>query len=276
MSKEEGIVVYCTRGNVIFSSTGEIINNNKGLRKHKLNRSIIFPEFQEMKKIETSEYWSNLLNRFSKNIPPKDFKYLNGVLYYKAKTKKHRAELIIDKEEIEISLEKFKNFLKDRGFLSPEEREEIHEIIENTREEEKLEIQSWKDILKNRDYHIRNYIISLKEEHNLNEKETINLESIIRMGISSDFFNEENIVIEKEKIKHFEKLGWDNEKRIFFIDTEGYKYNKKKVEREEKDDIWTSYTVETSNDNVVFYKIKLKNLSIDKKWIKFLNLIYKI
>ena len=53
MSNGEGIVVYCTKGNVIFSSTGEIINNEKSIRKHRINRSIIFPVFEEMKELET-------------------------------------------------------------------------------------------------------------------------------------------------------------------------------------------------------------------------------
>ena len=114
----EGIVVYCTKGNVIFSSTGEIVQNTKNVRKHKVNRSIIFSEFEEMKKFEKLEYWINMLSRFSKNIFPRDFKYLGNVLYYKAKTKKHRSECFIDLENLEASYSNFKEFMKEKGFLS--------------------------------------------------------------------------------------------------------------------------------------------------------------
>ena len=68
MSNGEGIVVYCTKGNIIFSSTGEIIQSEKPIRKHKINRSIIHQVFEDMKQFEKSEYWINLLTRFSKNI----------------------------------------------------------------------------------------------------------------------------------------------------------------------------------------------------------------
>ena len=50
MSKGEGIVVYCTRGNVIFSSTGELIETKQSVRKHRVNKSIIYNELQVIRK----------------------------------------------------------------------------------------------------------------------------------------------------------------------------------------------------------------------------------
>ena len=60
----EGIVVYCTKGNVIFSSTGEIINTEKSVRKHKINRNIIFPVFEGIKQYETDNFWLNASQGF--------------------------------------------------------------------------------------------------------------------------------------------------------------------------------------------------------------------
>ena len=53
MNKGEGIVVYCTKGNVIFSSTGELIQTKQSVRKHRVNKAIIYHEFQEMKELES-------------------------------------------------------------------------------------------------------------------------------------------------------------------------------------------------------------------------------
>ena len=74
MNNGEGIVVYCTKGNVIFSSTGELIQTKQNLRKHRVNKAIIYNEFQEMKEIENDEFWKNLLIKCSKNVLPKEYK----------------------------------------------------------------------------------------------------------------------------------------------------------------------------------------------------------
>lgn len=271
----EGIVVYCTKGNVIFSSTGEIVQNTKNVRKHKVNRSVIFPEFEEMKKFEKLEYWVNMLSRFSKNIFPRDFKYLSNVLYFKAKTKKHRSECFIDTENLETSYANFKEFMKEKGFLSQEEKEKINSMIQEEEEiQEMFVVETWKDITKNLEYHLKIFFIKLKDENCLSTKEMANLESVVRIGISSGFFGEENIIIENSEISKILNLVWNEEKRLFSIDTEGVKF-KKKSEKKETNKIYTSYTIETSNDNVIMVYREVEDLSIEKKWNKFLETVYK-
>ncbi len=268
----EGIVVYCTKGNVIFSSTGEIINTEKSVRKHKINRSIIFPIFDNMKKLETDSFWINLLTRFSKNILHKDFKFLNNVLYYKATTKKHRDEILLDNDDLEKTHILFKEFMRKKGFLSHEEKESINKIVELDNNKERNVIETWKDVVKNQDYYIRELIICNKEKYNLTFEEQANLESTIRIGISSEFFNQDNIIFENEKIEKIENLIWDEDKRKFSIDTGGIKL-KRKQEKKDNSKIFTSYTVETSNDNIFMVYQELKDLSIDKKWNKFLEIV---
>lgn len=270
MSKGEGIVVYCTRGNVMFSSTGELMQGNQNIRKHRINKSVIHTEFQELKELEKDEYWKNLLNRFSKNIFPKDFKYIDSILYFKANTKKHRAECFIDKEDLVESLVRFKEFMRNRGYISNQEKTEINEIIVNNTEERTV-ITTWKDILRNKDYHIRNFIIEMKEKYSLNYYETVNLESTILMGISSEFFNEDNIIIKKEKINEIENLIWDEENRKFSIKVVEPSKMKRKQEKISNKRIYTSYTMETSNDNYVTMYHEAKDMCIEKKWYKFLE-----
>ena len=253
----EGIVVYCTKGNVIFSSTGEIINTEKSVRKHKINRSVIFPVFEGIKKYETSSFWLNLMTRFSKNMLHKDFKFLNNVLYYKATTKKHRDEIFLDAEDLENTHIIFKEFMKKKGFLSQEEKESINKIVELDNNKERNMIETWKDVVKNQDYYIREFIIEMKEKHDLSFEEQSNLESNIRIGISSEFFNQDNIIFENEKINRIENLVWDKTERKFSINTEGIKL-KKKSEKRDPNKIFTSYTIETSNDNMfmVYHELK--------------------
>lgn len=272
MANSEGIVVYCTKGNVIFSSTGEIINTEKSVRKHKINRSVIFPVFEGIKKYETSNFWINLMTRFSKNMLHKDFKFLNNVLYYKATTKKHRDEIFLDPEDLENTHKIFKEFMRKKGFLSQEEKEDINKIVELDNNKERTVIECWKDVAKNQDYYIREFIIDMKDKLELNLEEQSNLESNIRIGISSEFFNNDNIVIEDEKISKIDNLIWDKKKRKFSIKTEGVKI-KKKTEKKDPNKIFTSYTIETSNDNTFLVYQELKDLLIEKKWTKFLEII---
>jgi len=272
MSSGEGIVVYCTKGNVIFSSTGEIINTEKSIRKHKINRSIIFPVFDEMKQFETNTFWLNLMTRFSKNMLHKDFKFLNNVLYFKATTKKHRDEILLDTENVENTHKIFKDFMRKKGFLSQEEKNSINKIVEQEDNKEKNVLECWKDIDKNQDYYIREFIIQLKEKYDLNFEEQSNLESNIRRGICSEFFNNDNIVFEDERIKNILNLVWNEEERKFSINTDGIKI-KKKTEKKDINKIYTSYTVETSNDNSFLVYQELKDLSVEKKWSKFLDTV---
>lgn len=274
MSTSEGIVVYCTKGNVIFSSTGEIINNEKTVRKHKINRSIIFKVFDEMKKFETNTFWLNLMTRFSKNMLHKDFKFLNNVLYYKATTKKHRDEIFLDIENLEKSHQDFKEFMRKKGFLSQEEKNDIKKIVETDENKEKLVINCWKDVSKNQDYYVRDYIIKLRDRYKLNNQEISNLESNIRMGISSDFFNNESIIFKEEKIDMIDNLTWDEDNRRFSIKTDNYKI-KRKTEKKDPNRLFTSYTVETSNDNTFLVYHEIKDLSIEKRWNKFLEILLK-
>ena len=94
------------------------------------------------------------------------------------------------------------------------------------------------------------------------------------MGVSADFFNSDNIIIEDGKIKRITNLIWDRDNRVFFIDTEGIKI-KKKTEKSNNNKIFTSYTVDTSNDNTVLIYKEIEDVSIEKKWNKFLESFYR-
>lgn len=271
MSKGEGIVVYCTKGKVLFSSTGALLQGEQSVRKHKVNKSIVHSVFQDLKELETNEYWVNTLTKFSKNIFPKDFKFINNILYYKANTKKHRSECVIDKDDLEGTLKIFKEFMKNKGYISNIEKEEIKQLI-NSSVEEKTAITNWKEMQKNQNYHIVKFINKQKRINNLDLKESANLESVIRMGIASDFFNENNIVIKDENIEEITSLDWDPEKRLYTIKTDNFKI-KKKTDKNTKEKIYTSYTLETSNDNYLLVYNENNDMFIDKKWFKFLETI---
>ena len=269
MSSGEGIVVYSTKGNVMFSSTGELIPNNNKLRKHNIRKNIMFPEFEKMKEDEDEEFWTNTFTRFSKNIFPKDFKYIGNVLYYKPGTKKHRDECFIDKE----SKEKLKKFLRDKGIISSKEKEEINKLVEDNLTLEKNEI-TWKEIFKNRDFYLKDFSDRMEEKLDLTGKEKNHLDSIIRIGISADFFNDTNVIITDGRIDRIDNLLWLEEERQFKIETKNCKL-KKKNEKKTGDKIFQTYSIETAADNIITITKEIEDLYIEKKWCKFLETVFK-
>lgn len=273
-SNSEGIVVYCKKGNVIFSSSGDLIETPPNVRKHKTNKFTIHQEFIDMKQYCIGDdFWDSMLSKFSKNIFPKNFKYLNNILYFKISAKKHRCDLYIDKEEIETSFKNLKDFLKTKGFLSPLEKEENNKLLEAMAEdEEEKDLNNWKNI-NNKEYYLTEFMIELKDKYNLNKKEYGNLESTVKIGICSDFFNSDNIILENSKIIDIEILIWDKEERKFSIDTENIKF-KKKNEKKNQNKLYTSYTIETSGDNVTVFYSEINKIEIQKKFTKFLENFY--
>jgi len=273
MSNGEGIVVYSTKGNVMFSSTGELIPNNNKLRKHNIRKNIQFPEFVQMKDGEEEEFWTNTFTRFSKNIFPKDFKYIGNVLYYKPGTKKHRDECFIDKESNQESKEKLKKFLRDKGIISSKEKEEINKIVEDNLNLQKNEI-TWKEIFKSRDFYLKDFSDRMEDKLSLTNGEKNHLDSLIRIGISADFFNDTNVIISDGRIDDITNLIWSGDNREFKIETKDCKL-KRKNEKKTGDKIFQTYSIETATDNVITVTKEIEDLCVEKKWCKFLETVFK-
>ena len=56
----DGIVIFSDAGNVMFTSTGEILDNKKIIRKHKINKNIIHSKFNDMRQYNKSDFWDRL------------------------------------------------------------------------------------------------------------------------------------------------------------------------------------------------------------------------
>lgn len=265
---KNGIVIYSTEGNVMFTSTGEIDTNKKNIRKHKVNKNITNPIFEDLKSYTDSQFWKTFLTKASRNIFPKDFKFMNDVLYYKLKTKKHRAELYLKGEDLEKNLGELKDFLKLKGIFPKEEL-----MKDETIKIEKRElIKKWKDLGKKRINILDQYLHQLEEEYNLSPTEYKYTESLIKLLINSEILNNDKIIIENEKIKYIKFLEWNEEERKFNIDMNEIKIKYPKIEKRKKG---TFYTLSTySNDNKINFVQNLKTIDMEKKWEKFLTLMY--
>ena len=93
---------------------------------------------------------------------------------------------------------------------------------------------------------------------------------MIRIGISSGYLNNKNIVVENCVIKDIVPLIWCSETRTFNIDTKNTRLKKIKGSKSENVDLSTDNTT-TCLDFDKKYNIS----NINKKWEKFLKTVYK-
>ena len=265
---QDGIIIYSTEGNIMFTSTGEIDNNKKTPRKHKINKSITNPVFEKMKDFTENKFWITFLGKCSRNIFPKDFKYVNDILVYKMKTKKHRAEIYIDEKRIEDSFKNLKHFLRLRGIFPKEDLEE-NEIINLEKREP---ITKWKDLGKNRLNVLHDYVNQLKIKYDLTSTERRYLESLLKISINSDIFNNDNIILEDEAIKSIDYLVWKEKERKFIVDINNIPLKFPKVERKKAENFYSVSTF--SNDLKHNFNQNLESFDMGKKWNKFLISMY--
>lgn len=268
--KNDGLVVYCSKGNVIFTSTGEIEINQSKIRKHNKNRNIVYPVFEELKKFNESPYWDNLLTRFSKNLFPRNFKFYNSTIYWKSKRRGAQNEFYVDPntEEKETLFKNLVEFLEDKGLISVVENKE--KSIMDYKED--IELSSWKDFSKNQFYLIEKFEEEMAEKYNLNEKELVELSSVIKFGLSSDILNNSTIIVENYKIKEIKTLIWDETKRKFTIDNQNAGIKFSSISKKQKDSKYSSHKF---SDDVFLLNIKNKSLDITQKWKVFLSDYYK-
>lgn len=269
MSLNDGITIFCTKGNLIFSSSGEIIVEDKKSRKHVKNKSVIYPFFEDMKEYNENSYWTDQLTKFSRGIFPRNLKFYNGILYYKNKKKKTRdTEFEVDLDDLEKSFLCLKKFLEDKGILSTVERGE--KAIIDYKQDEKWD--EWKDFKQNQSFIIDDFIDKTSEEYELDKKGRIKLESVIRFGIACGVFNNENILIEDGDIVSIEGLEWDDEEEKFYIDENiqlpKFQAPSRKIS-EGKSGRYSSHTF--SGDTFCIKNNVDKSIKVSNRWKNFLS-----
>jgi len=268
----EGMVIYSTSGNIMFSSTGEIINNNKVPRKHRVQKKIANKHFEDMRKFNSEYFWDNILVKFSRNIFYKEFRYIGNTLYYKIKSKNFKDELFIDPDNIEETLNNFKNFLRNKGIMP---KSEVNENFSSLISEDKEQIKSWKEAGKNQIYLLYDFFNEKKEQLKLNKNEYNNLQSLLKLSIYNNILTNNDIVIEDEKIKSINYLLWDKKERKFSLDIEKIKIKPVKQDKKVNDKFYTVSSFSDDKQNL-YISNEIEIVDLEKKWNTFLDSYFKI
>lgn len=163
-------------------------------------------------------FWDAILDDASRGIFPKMYRYTNGILSFKQKTKVYSKEICQD--DSVLCLTNVQDFMKSHGCYSS--RDYIIKMEELNRiraEASKVELK-WKNIKSNKEKKllISTYLTRLAKHYSLNNIEISKLINVTRMANAIGIINANSVVMENNHIVDIEVLCYDPKTRDFFID----------------------------------------------------------
>lgn len=264
---DDSITVYSENGDIIFDS-GNTINPTLKKKSLKIKKNIAHELFNQMRKFNKDSFWDMFLLKASRDNFPKGFSYKDNILYFSMRSKYNFKIVLTDDPEESFKL--LKEFVQDKGILSDIDKDMMKTEEDNNPENyEDNIVVTWKELGKLQTNSLYNYINKIEGELVLNESEKNNLKSVVKIGISSGYFNTKNIIVKNSKIENICPLIWDNEIRKFNIDTKNIRLKRPKNIKVNMLDL--------SSDNTTTcldFEKKETISNIDKKWEKFLSQIY--
>jgi hypothetical protein len=293
---EDGGIVILAGAKVLYSSRDNGIaksakNNTATVTKvrasAKAKRVVEFPIFDKMMEYEVDSFWKSLFDEAATGKFPRNFKYQNGVINYKIRSKTVEQE--INEENIEEAMEITKKFLLEHaGIQSPEDRrrkklEEEKRIAEMLMNENVI----WNQIRseKQRMIMISLYVEGLGKKYNLSLEERKGLVQNIRIGMLAGYFNSNNIEIIGTRIVNIDGLEYNEETKEFEINKDICKLSKvsRKYNYDTPNDLTLSgYDDETLEGESCSYRNEVSgdgsgssSQSLKKRFSKFLSDISK-
>jgi len=178
------------------------------------------PYFYEFINFIVDPYWEQIFENCSHGKFPKNSGFANTTNSVWCKDSKQKEtfwyKLIGDPQTDFLNL---KNFFKTNLNLKSKldkihNRDQFNLLKEELEKSYKL---SWKEIKKKsiKDALIRNYILSLKENYNLDFDKTIILSRVIRLGLLFNWISSDHIDYKDKKIIDIKNLEYDEEKKEF-------------------------------------------------------------
>ena len=261
------MIVYCTKGNVMFNSDGELEKVPKK-KSMKIKKTITNDIFETMREFNDDPYWNMFLLKASRDNFPKGFSFRDNTVFFTMNSK-YNFEIQLDPSVPKESFFKLKEFMIEKGYFSNSDREKMKATQNSNIQRQDEVISTWKGLGKLQNNAVCKYINSKVEEYELTNEEKTELTSIIKLGISSGYLNNNNIIVEDCVITNFQHIEWNKDTRKFKINTKNIRMKKQKHKNDYND-------LSTDNTTTCLNFEKKYNISnITKKWEKFLSIMYK-
>jgi len=270
-----GLVVWS--GTEILYSTGEV-GTKKIVRKVNEKRNIKYNIFLLLSEKSSSEFWKDRLSKYSRNIFPTDITFTldsnscslqSGWLNYKITSKFKNDKYYIDENKLDVN--GVIKFLNDKGIMSEEDEKKMRlKFIPK----DGITYKNWSDI-KNK--HVKNFVIleyiqKLQKEESLQSSEVEQLRKILNLGFVSCYFNNETVIMNKNKIKNIINLK-RNEKGYYIDIKVKMKKPKSSIKKKKKMDSSTYTFTSTNSNEISVVETNFKNFDIINNWIKVVKKI---
>jgi hypothetical protein len=274
-----------------LDNIGDLSNfSNEGVKKAKKTTTggkvrasaknepeVVYPIFKEISEKLEDRFWKNIFATAAIGKFHRGIMFRNNTLTYRNKNKPISVE--INMEDVDLCAKEFIHFMNEKaGILSPTDNAQKKEELQRKMQKlASVKVNSWTQIKKQ--YHKTMLIYDFikkygRENGGLTLYEERNLEDIIRIGILCGKFNANNIIVVDGKIETINGLI-HREDGTFDIDISSLKIKTKKTTGKKTDDdemtsMSCTCTCAGSDDSGNEPVVKHKEVSLSKKWDKFL------
>jgi hypothetical protein len=182
-----------------------------------MTRDLLYPIFLEVSKEEKDNFWKYIFEDLAFGICPYGTYINKGFLCCNFKGKEFNYK--IDVNNIELSHKNVKNLLKTKLGLSSSQDKMIllQDFIKSENEMQDLMNMKWSFIKKKsiKDLLIENYMIKMKKEHHLSEKQVKSAFFYIQTGILFRFITSKDINYSNGVIENIDGIDF-SENNISF------------------------------------------------------------
>jgi len=299
-SNDGGFVIFSGRQTWYSSSTDNLPQHktktkapralNKNRASAKTVPPAIYPIFQSCAELTDDPYWKCMMQEAAIGIFPRSFRYQNGTLTHRMKSK--TRECPIPTEDPERALATVRQFMMSAAGISSPTDIEIQKIEIEKRLTDCIaqEFKSWSEIqtTQHRTILIGLFVERIGNELNLDLHQREALDNSIKLGILAGHLNTDNIHVRGNSIVTIDGLIRDSETGQFRIEPPNRKIRpvrassrkggNKKIGRLDSDvssedtvSLDREDSVSIDSENPIYTDTSYKEISVVQQFDKFLN-----
>ncbi len=189
------------------------------------NKKRPHPIFSECAQFTLDPYWRQVFEECSRGKFPRGsgIDSEGRVVYFRnrAPNTKNYVSYRIKESPEQVFKDIKKLFQEQLNFKSNKDRQEIRaELDDICKDLQESFTGTWQKIKRKKikDPIIRRYILDLKEEHDLTDKETAEVAQIIKLGFLFNWIPNEQVIYHDQRILDIKTVHFDPEDRTFILD----------------------------------------------------------
>ena len=206
-----------------------------------MTRDLLYPIFIDISKEESDNFWKYIFEDLAFGICPYGTYMNKGFLCCNFKGKEFNYK--IDLNNAELSQKNVKNLLRNKlGLTSSTDRiTMLQDFVKTESELQEMMNLKWSYIKKKsiKDFLIENYIIKMKKEYNLNEKQVRKLYFYIQTGLLFRFITSKDIEYTNGVIEGINGIEFSNGDILYKKDIEEMENSSNKIKFIEKSNVLT-------------------------------------